>query len=81
MPHPRMAERRFVLEPMAELAPGLRHPVSQATMLELLGRVSRTARGEMAEPGKRAGRWSGTRLRSTHSRTRRAPSVEVEETA
>jgi 2-amino-4-hydroxy-6-hydroxymethyldihydropteridine diphosphokinase len=36
IPHPRMAERRFVLIPMAELAPGLRHPVLKLTMLELL---------------------------------------------
>ncbi len=36
IPHPRMAERRFVLVPMAELAPGLRHPVLNLTMLELL---------------------------------------------
>jgi 2-amino-4-hydroxy-6-hydroxymethyldihydropteridine diphosphokinase len=36
IPHPRMEERRFVLEPMAELAPELRHPVTRQTMLELL---------------------------------------------
>ena len=36
IPHPRMADRRFVLVPMAELAPGLRHPVLKLTMLELL---------------------------------------------
>jgi 2-amino-4-hydroxy-6-hydroxymethyldihydropteridine diphosphokinase len=36
IPHPRMAERRFVLVPMVELAPTLRHPVLQLTMLELL---------------------------------------------
>jgi len=39
IPHPRMAERRFVLEPLAELAPGLRHPVSGKTMQELLAEV------------------------------------------
>jgi 2-amino-4-hydroxy-6-hydroxymethyldihydropteridine diphosphokinase len=36
VPHPRMAQRRFVLVPMAEIAPGLRHPVLKLTMLELL---------------------------------------------
>jgi 2-amino-4-hydroxy-6-hydroxymethyldihydropteridine diphosphokinase len=36
IPHPRMAGRRFVLVPMAELAPGLRHPVLKLSMLELL---------------------------------------------
>jgi 2-amino-4-hydroxy-6-hydroxymethyldihydropteridine diphosphokinase len=39
VPHPRMAERRFVLEPMTELAPDLRHPVLRSTMLELLGAI------------------------------------------
>ncbi|HVA95764.1 MAG TPA: 2-amino-4-hydroxy-6-hydroxymethyldihydropteridine diphosphokinase [Candidatus Dormibacteraeota bacterium] len=36
IPHPRMAERRFVLVPLAELAPALRHPVLQVTMARLL---------------------------------------------
>ncbi len=39
IPHPRMTERRFVLEPMTELAPELRHPVTRKTMRELLGGV------------------------------------------
>ena len=36
IPHPRFAERRFVLAPMVELAPELRDPVSRRTMRELL---------------------------------------------
>ncbi len=36
VPHRRMTDRRFVLEPMVELAPELRHPVLRRTMRELL---------------------------------------------
>ncbi len=36
VPHPRLAERRFVLEPLAELAPDLRHPATRRTVLEML---------------------------------------------
>lgn len=36
IPHPRLAERRFVLVPLAELAPELRHTVRRATIAELL---------------------------------------------
>lgn len=36
VPHPRMAERRFVLVPLAELAPELRHPVTHKTVRAML---------------------------------------------
>ncbi len=36
IPHPRMAERRFVLQPLAELAPELELPIQGKSVLELL---------------------------------------------
>lgn len=36
LPHPRLQERRFVLEPMMELAPDFQHPVSGLSIKELL---------------------------------------------
>jgi 2-amino-4-hydroxy-6-hydroxymethyldihydropteridine diphosphokinase len=36
IPHPRMTERRFVLEPAAEVAPEMRHPTHGKTISQLL---------------------------------------------
>lgn len=36
VPHPRMMERRFVLIPLAEIAPELRHPAANKNIAELL---------------------------------------------
>lgn len=36
VPHPQMANRRFALVPLAEIAPGFTHPVLQQTIARLL---------------------------------------------
>ena len=39
VPHPRLAGRAFALEPLAELAPLLRHPILGLTISELLSNL------------------------------------------
>jgi 2-amino-4-hydroxy-6-hydroxymethyldihydropteridine diphosphokinase len=41
VPHPRLAERAFVLIPLCELAPELRHPLLGKTMKDLLASVGK----------------------------------------
>lgn len=43
LPHPRLHLRRFVLAPLAEIAPHLKHPVLGETMSHLLGAVDDSA--------------------------------------
>ena len=40
VPHPRMTEREFVLRPLAEIAPGVVHPVVRKTAAEMLDDLS-----------------------------------------
>ena len=39
LPHPRMAERDFVLRPLADIAPAWRHPVSDMAVGEMLAKL------------------------------------------
>jgi 2-amino-4-hydroxy-6-hydroxymethyldihydropteridine diphosphokinase len=41
VPHPRFRQRRFVLAPLAEIAPNMRDPVTGHTILELLDRLAK----------------------------------------
>jgi 2-amino-4-hydroxy-6-hydroxymethyldihydropteridine diphosphokinase len=41
IPHPRMTDRAFVLRPLADLAPGWRHPVSGASIQALVAALRR----------------------------------------
>lgn len=41
LPHPRMADRPFVLEPLVAVAPQWRHPVLGLTVVDLFSRLQR----------------------------------------
>ena len=45
LPHPRMAERAFVLVPLAEIAPEAFHPVHRVTAAALLSRLGPDGQG------------------------------------
>jgi 2-amino-4-hydroxy-6-hydroxymethyldihydropteridine diphosphokinase len=48
IPHPAMTRRRFVLEPLAEIAPEIKHPLLDKTIRELLAELSPEQRVEKA---------------------------------
>ena len=43
VPHPRMAGRTFVLQPLADIAPDVRHPASGKTIRQLLQELAASA--------------------------------------
>ena len=53
IPHPRLAARRFVLVPLAEIAPEVRHPVTQLTVREMLASTNDHSRVMRLDKGNR----------------------------
>ena len=53
LPHPLMEKRRFVLEPMAEIAPDYVHPVLQKTMARLRDELAPEGQGLIKLAGRK----------------------------
>ena len=51
LPHPRMAQRRFVLEPAAEIAGAMLHPTSGWSVAQLLEHLNEESPGATAPSG------------------------------
>ncbi len=54
LPHPRMHERLFVMAPVAEMAPGWRHPILGRTAREILGEIPGQGQGIKKMPERAA---------------------------
>jgi 2-amino-4-hydroxy-6-hydroxymethyldihydropteridine diphosphokinase len=50
LPHPRMQDRAFVLLPLAEIAPGWRHPILGKTVEDLISALPRDQKAEPVIP-------------------------------
>lgn len=50
VPHPAFRERRFVLEPLAEIAPDWRDPLTGASLRQLLARLTAPRPGHRSHP-------------------------------
>lgn len=60
VPHPRMLERRFVLAPLAEIAPSLRHPIWKSGVALLLAGLS--DRSEVKKIRDASAIWSASKV-------------------
>lgn len=50
VPHPRMMQRRFVLQPLAEIAPRIRHPLAGISVEDLLAALPQREAVSVLEP-------------------------------
>jgi 2-amino-4-hydroxy-6-hydroxymethyldihydropteridine diphosphokinase len=70
IPHPRLAERPFVLVPLAEIAPGAKHPTLGKTVTELAKAAGDKGVRKVQDAG-----WEAVTTSETFPVMRRGPSV------
>jgi 2-amino-4-hydroxy-6-hydroxymethyldihydropteridine diphosphokinase len=54
VPHPRLAERAFVLFPLADVAPAWRHPISRETVSKMIAKLPSNQQIRPLEAGERS---------------------------